>query len=179
MSRQYFTETIAWQTSDGAAIANTTTETAIFAAPTIPANMMADGRVLELIASGKLSTTGTPTITFALRWGAAVSGTLLATTEAITNGSAVTDAAWRVHLLIQTRINGATGTIIAMGHVTVNTSATASVTGVFGVSGWDAPAAVGSLNLTADTALTLGAAWGTQSASNTLTGMMYTLKSLN
>ena len=69
MSRQHWSESIFWATADGTAVANTTTETIVFPNTTIPANYMQDGRVLRLRAFGKLSTTGTPTITFAIRWG--------------------------------------------------------------------------------------------------------------
>jgi len=177
MSRQFWNETLAWATADGTAVANTTTETVIFPNVTIPANFMQDGRVLRLIAFGKLSTTGTPTITFAIRWGGVV-GTLLATSEAITNGSGVANVNWQVDALIQTRSNGSSGSLFVMGEAKVHTSATAHVSNVFGVSGYDAPAAV-TVDLTADTALSLTADWSAASASNTLTGHMYVLEALN
>lgn len=177
MPRQYWSEAIAWSTADGTAIANTTTESIIFPNLTIPANYMQDGRVLHGKAYGKLSTTGTPTIIFALRWGG-VSGTLLATTEALTNGSGVTNVNWSLEFWIQTRSNGATGTLLAMGDAVLHTSATAVLHNVFGVSGYDAPAAV-TCDLTADTALSLTADWSAASASNTLTGVQYFLNSPN
>lgn len=177
MSRQYWSESLAWATADGTAVANTTTETIIFPNITIPANYMQDGRVLRLRAFGKLSTTGTPTITFAIRWGG-VAGTLLATTEAITNGSGVANVNWEVEALIQTRVNGASGSLFVMGTAQVHTSSTAVVANTFGVSGFDAPAAV-TVDLTADTALSITADWSAASSSNTLTGHVYTVESLN
>lgn len=176
MSRQFWSEALAWSTADGTAVANTTTETIIFPNLTVPANYMQDGRVLRMQASGKLSTTGTPTMTWAIRWGG-VSGTVLATTEAITQGT-VTNANWDLNAFIQTRANGATGSLFVMGRVIVHTSATAVATNVFGVSGFDAPAAV-TVDLTADTALSITADWSAASASNTLTGHMYIVESLN
>jgi hypothetical protein len=178
MSAQNFMETIASSDIDGTPVANTTTETAIFPAPTILANYLQYGRLLLIEAFGKLSTTATPTITFVLRWGAAVTGTLLATTEAITNGSGVTNVNWGVRAWIKTRVNGSTGSLLVFGHAFVHTSATAVVTNVFSVSGYDAPAAV-TVDLTADTSLTLAATWSAASASNTLTGMMFNLVSCN
>lgn len=177
MSRQFWQESLAWATQDGTAIANTTTETIIFPNVTIPANYMQDGRTLRIRAFGKLSTTGTPTITFALRWGG-VSGTLLATTEAITCGSGVTNVNWSIEILVQARSNGSSGTLMVMGDAFVHTSATAGVSNTFGVSGYDAPAAV-TVDLTADTALSLTADWSVASASNTLTGVMYQIETLN
>lgn len=177
MSRQFWGELLSWAVADGAAIANTTNETVIFPSVTIPANYMQDGRALRLFASGKLSVTATPTIIFAIRWGG-VSGTLLATTEAITNGSGVTNVNWLVEAIIQTRVNGSAGSLLVMGQAIVHTSATAVVHNVFGVSGFDAPAAV-TADLTADTALALTADWSAASASNTLTGMIFTLEGMN
>ena len=177
MSRQYWSEVIWWSTADGTAVANTTTETIIFPNVTIPANYMSDGRLLRITASGKLSTTATPTITFALRWGG-VSGTLLATTEAITNGSGVTNVNWSLNCRVQTRVNGSSGSLLVMGDVMVNTGASSTVSSVFGVSGFDAPAAV-TVDLTADTLLSITADWSAASASNTLTGMEYIGESLN
>ena len=177
MSRQFWGETLAWATADGTAVANTTTETIIFPNITVPANYLQDGRVLRLKAFGKLSTTGTPTITFAIRFGG-VSGTLLATTEAITNGSGVSNVNWSIEALIQVRSNGSSGTLLVMGEAKVHTSSTAVSQNVFGVSGYDAPAAV-TVDLTADTALSITADWSAASASNTLTGLIYTLEALN
>ena len=178
MSRQFWNEALTWATADGTAVANTTTESAIFNGVTIPANYLQDGRVLRLRAFGKLSTTGTPTIKFGLRFGTATGGVLLWQTEAITNGSAVTSINWSLEVVVQVRTNGSTGTLIAMGDVMVNTSTSANVSQAVSVSGSDLPATA-SCDFTADTALTLTATWGTASASNTLTGVIMTIESLN
>lgn len=177
MSRQYWEEGLAWATADGTAIHTTTTETIIFPDVTFPANYMQDGRLVRLRAFGKLSTTATPTITFAIRWGG-VGGTVLATSEAITTASGAANTAWSIEAYLQTRSNGATGSVIVMGDVRVNLTASTSTVGVFGVSGFDAPAAV-TVDLTAATALSLTADWSANSASNTLTGLIYSLESLN
>lgn len=177
MSRQAWNEALAWAVSDGTAVANTTTETIIFPNVTVPANYMQDGRVLRLRAYGKLSTTGTPTITFAIRWGG-VAGTLLATSEAITCASGAANTMWSIEAFVQTRSNGSSGSLLVLGDVTVNLTASTNTSGAFGVSGFDAPAAV-TVDLTADTALSLTADWSAASASNTLTGMFYTIESLN
>ncbi len=177
MSKQYWSEELAWAVADGAAVANTASETIIFPNVTVPANYMADGRTLRLRVFGKLSTTATPTMIWRLRWGG-VAGTLLALSETLTMGSGVANVNWDLELYIQTRTNGATGTLIVMGVLRVHTAAGTVLINVWGVSGFDAPAAV-TVDLTADTALSLTAQWGTASASNTLTGLMYHLESLN
>ena len=187
MSRQSWSELLAWATADGTAIANSTTETIIFPDVTIPGNYMADGRVLELVAQGKFSTTtGPPTLRFRLRWGGAA-GTTLADSGTVTTVASVTNAIWMLRLFVQTRSNGSAGSLFVMGDVnlygavapTVGTATGAPGTAAMGSAGITAPAAVGSLNLTADTALSLTALWSAASASNTLTGHNYFIKSHN
>jgi hypothetical protein len=177
MSKQVWQEALAWATADGTAIHTTTTETIIFPNVTIPANYMQDSRVLRMRAFGKLSTTGTPTMTWAIRWGG-VAGTLIATTEAITCMNNAVTVNWGLEAYIITRSNGATGTLLCFGDVTMQNAATTVLGNVFSVSGYDAPAVV-TCDLTADTALSLTADWSASSASNTLTGMFYTIESLN
>lgn len=185
MSRQSWSETVVWTNADGTAVANSTTETIIFPNTTIGANYMADGRVLRLTAYGRHSTTGTPTLTFRVRWGG-VAGTVLCASGALVTGSAVTAAMWKLEAILQVRTNGATGTIFAVGSVRVGEDATATVGSatnagaedMMGSAGVATPAAA-TVDLTADTALSLTCQWGTASASNTLTGHVIVLESLN
>lgn len=185
MSRQYWSETITWATADGTAIANTTTETIIFPNITIPANFLQDGRVLRLTAYGRHSTTATPTLTFRLRWGG-VSGTVIAASGAITAGSGVSAAMWKLESLIQVRSNGSSGTVFAVGSArlgedaasTVGSATNAAGDDFMGSAGVATPAAV-TVDLTADTALSITATWSAASASNTLTGHVYVLEALN
>ncbi len=186
MSRQYWNECIDWADGSGSAIANTTTETAIFTAPTIPANYMKDGRTLLLRARGQYSTTGTPSLTFRVRWGAAVSGTLIATSGAITGGSGVTAAMWEVEVLMTVRSNGASGTVMALGKALLGSGTAPTVgsaTGAPGIAlmsaGGITVPATSTCALATATALTLSAAWGTGDPANTLTGLVYTLNALN
>jgi hypothetical protein len=184
MSRQFWSELLAWATADGTAIANTTTEAILFPNVTIPANFMQDGRALRLTAYGRFGTTATPTLTFAIRWGG-VSGTVLAVTGAIVT-STVTAAQWEAEAIIQTRSNGATGTLFVQGRVTLHEDAVATMGTVtnYGCvnpmcsAGVTTPAAV-TADLTADTALSLTADWSAASASNTITGHLYLLEALN
>lgn len=185
MSRQFWSETLAWATADGTAVANTTTETIIFPNITIPANYLQDGRVLRLTVYGRHSTTGTPTLTFRTRWGG-VSGTVIAASGAITAGSGVAAAMWRMEVIIQVRGNGASGSVYAMGEVelgedaanTVGSATNATALGLMGSAGVATPAAA-TVDLTADTALSISAQWSAASASNTLTGHIYLLEALN
>lgn len=185
MSRQFWSEALAWATADGTAIANSTTETIIFPNVTIPANYMQDGRILRVRAFGRHSTTATPTLTFRLRWGG-VSGTVLAASGAVTCGSAVTAAMWGLEAVIQTRSNGSSGTLFTIGEVTVGEDAASTVGSATNVAGHDflgsggvATPSTASVDLTADTALSITATWSAASASNTLTGHVYLIEGLN
>jgi len=175
MSRQFWTEALAWATASGTAVANSVTETIMFPNVTIPANFLQDGRVLHIQAQGQHSTTGTPTLIFRLRWGG-VSGTVICLSPTFTCGSGVTANLWELDLLLQVRANGSSGTVVVIGSATVQG---ATVPGqLMCVAGGATPAAT-TVDLTADAALAITATWGTQSASNTLTGWNYVISALN
>jgi hypothetical protein len=196
MSRQTWQEAHSWVTASGTAIAASTTETILFPNITIPANFMADGRVLRLRAWGGYGTTATPTLTFTIRWGG-VAGTVLAKTAALTTTSAVGGGAsmtalWEVEATIQTRVNGAAGvgSLFTCGTVITYTS-TAPTAGTVtnyglamplasGSTGGTTPVAVSSgVDLTADTALSLTATWSANNAANSIQGHIYIVESLN
>lgn len=192
MSRQFWTEQIAWATASGTAIASSTTETILFPNVTIPAGYMADGRSLRLIAYGGYGTTGTPTLTFTLRWGG-VSGTVMAKTGAIVTssgigGGASMTALWSVDMIVQVRSNGSSGTAMSNGQVilwtsTVPTAGTVTHYGmpaafVSGSTGGTTPATA-TCDFTADTALALTATWGTNNSANSIQGHNYQIISLN
>lgn len=192
MSRQFWVEVLAWATSTATAVANTATETILFPNITIPANYMQDGRALRIKAFGSYGTTATPTLIFSLRWGT-VTGTVLAkqaanvTTSAVGGGASMT-ALWELEIVVQTRSNGAAGTLMSNGTSTLFTSTlltagtvtnygqTAPITS--GSTGGTTPVAV-TVDLTADTALSLTATWGTANAANSIQGMNYELESRN
>lgn len=192
MSRQFWSETLVWATASGTAIASSTTETILFPNTVIPANFMQDGRVLRLKAYGGYGTTGTPTIIFTLRWGG-VAGTVMAKSSTVTltsgvGGGASMTALWEIELIIQVRSNGSTGTVMANGKAVMFTS-TAGTAGtvtnygmplpiVSGSTGGTTPA-VSTLDLTADTALSLTALWGTNNAANSIQGHNLIIEALN
>jgi hypothetical protein len=192
MSRQMFNETLAWATASGTAIAASTTETILFPNITIPANFMQDGRVLRARLFGAYGTTATPTLIFAVRWGG-VSGTVIAKSAAATltsgvGGGASMTAMWEAEILIQTRSNGSAGTLMTNGKVVMYTS-TAPTAGTVtnygmpmviasGSTGGTTPVAVAA-DLTADTALSITALWGTNNAANSIQGLNYTLEAMN
>lgn len=192
MSRQFWNETLTWATASGTAIANSTTETILFPNVTIPANYLQDGRVLRLAAFGAYGTTATPTIIFTLRWGG-VAGTVISKTATVTTtsgvgGGASMTAMWNLEAYIQTRSNGSSGSLMTNGRVVMDTS-TAATAGTVTNYGMPFPFASGStggttpvavtVDLTADTALSLTATWGTANAANSIQGLNYSLEALN
>lgn len=185
MSKQQWVETVAWATASGTAVANTLTETILFPNVTIPANYMQDGRTIRLRIFGQYSTTATPTMIFTVRWGG-VAGTVLCKTAAITTPSGVTAATWDIDVIMTTRSNGSAGTVMANGTMNVHAAVAptvASATGNAGTTpltaGGVTTPAVATVDLTADTALAVTLTWSAQSASNTATGLNYTIESLN
>lgn len=187
MSRQYWQELSAWATADGTAVASSTTETIIMPNVTIPGNFMQDGRVIRLTVYGKYSEPGSGTVTkiFKVRWGG-VSGTVLTTTGTITELISASNWVFGFDNILQTRSNGSSGTIIGYGDARVygGTAPTlASTTGLSGFApmtagGQTTPAAT-TVDLTADTALSITITHGQNSASTTATGQIYLIESLN
>lgn len=187
MSRQFWMECIAWATADGTLVGTSTTETILFPNVTIPANYMQDGRGLRIRAAGKYSTLGSGTVShvYTLRWGG-VGGTLLTKTGTVTLLISMTNAYFDIELMLQTRSNGATGTILADGLArafggtapTIGSATGAPAIAPMTNGGQTVPAAA-TVDLTADTALSLTITHGANSASNTATGQHYTIESLN
>jgi hypothetical protein len=185
-------ELLSWATSTATAIAASTTETILFPNVTVPANYMQDGRALRITANGSYGTTATPALTFALRWGG-VAGTVIAKsaanvlTSAVGGGASMT-ALWDAEATIQTRSNGASGSLFSNGKGTLYTSTLGTAGTVTnygmpiaiasGATGGTTPVAV-TVDLTADTALSLTALWGTSNAANSIQGMQYYLESMN
>lgn len=192
MSKQYWSETLTWATASGTAIASSTTETILFPNVTIPANYLQDGRAVRATMFGGYGTTSTPTIIFTMRWGG-VAGTVIAKSSTVTLTSGVGAGAsmtafWSLNAIIQTRSNGSSGTLMTNGEVILYTS-TAGTAGtvtnygmpvplVSGSTGGTTPA-VATADLTADTALSITATWGTNNSANSIQGHQYYLESLN
>jgi len=183
MSRQLWVEEIAdEQGINGTAITGSS-ETILFPDNTIPNGFMRDGRKLRITAWFKYSNVVTTpgSITFRLRWGG-VAGTLLATTSAIAlNITAETDIMATMVIDLTVRSNGGSGTILAMGLVTLAQQLAASnnapaFMGSAGGASTNTPAAV-TVALNADTALSL--TYQSTVTTGSITGMQYTLEALN
>lgn len=186
MSRQTWVETLTWITSSATAVANTTTETVLVPALVIPANTLQDGRALRFWLTGGVGSSGTPTITYKVRWGSATGGTILAASAAITlstvGGGASMTALWTLKGILQTRTNGATGTLFTQGeiiHYTTGTAAGTDLPLTSGTTGGTTPAVSAAVDLTADTALSITALWSAAATANSIQTHTFHLEILN
>lgn len=165
--RQYWTAPLGpLNFGSGAAYNTSVTLTDVSPTPqmTIPAGLLEPGMVLRVTAFGTFSNTGTPTLLLGAYYGG-VAGIALAATSAITTTTGATNWVWRLEYQGRIRTNGASGTIMGQGWIDLGTSLTA-------VSHRPIPEtalATVAIDTTAVKILTLGAQWGTNSASNTLT----------
>ena len=184
MSRQFWNETLAWATGDGASVNSANVETILFPNVVVPANFLQDGRCLRLRVLGKWTTTGsTPTMIFGVRWGG-VGGTLLCKTAAITTVASQTAAMWDFDVLIQTRSNGSSGSLMCNGVCRAFAGVAGTIASVTGEGlltpmtngGVITPAAV-TVDLTTDTALSVTVTPSTTAL--TLVGLNYTIEALN
>jgi hypothetical protein len=148
----------------------------------LPASLPGDlkrGTKIQVEAFGEFSTTGTPTLQIGGIYGAtpgAAGGTAFAQSAAITTGSAA--AAWSWHynawgLITQV---GSSGTLVSMGILDLGTSLTAFASSA-------APVTAAARTVTVDTTTQklwgLGAAWGTSSASNSITVYGFRVEIMN
>jgi hypothetical protein len=151
--------------ASGTALANSTTLTDISPTPqlVLGANFLTPGAVLRLTAAGVFSNTATPTLLLGFYLGG-VAGVAMATTGAVTTTTGATNWSWRLEGTFTVRSTGSAGTLFGQGVARIGSSLTAWSTVPIPNA---APA-----NITRDTtaaqAVTVGAQWGTASASNTV-----------
>jgi hypothetical protein len=166
VNQNYHSLLSAPQVGAGSAYASSVTLTDVSPVPQtiVPANGLTPGAILRLTSFGVFSTTGTPTLLLGFYWGG-VAGVALAATLANATGSGVANVPWRLELDVICRTAGSAGTVMCQGKAFIGTS----------VSAWAvAPLpqialATVAVDTTAAKAVTVGAQWGTNSASNTLT----------
>lgn len=178
MARQYWmTPVPSFHTSDGTAYASSTTLTDVSPTPPIvlAANQLEVGSEIEISACGNFSTTGTPTLLLGIYLGG-VAGVALAASSAVTTGSAA--ASWPFMLKYRgvVRSTGTSGSINGQGEFLLGTALTAFTVRPI-------PETLAARTVTIDTtaakSITIGAQWGTSSASNTLTVNDISVKMVN
>lgn len=170
MPRQYWVAPVPpFHVADGTALANSVTLTDISPTPqiTLPGyTLLEPGYELEINAAGQWSTTtGPPTLLIGLYYGG-VAGVALAASTAITTTASLTAVPWQLHYRGVVRAVGTSGQIQGSGRLYFPTSLTAFTVRAI-------PETAAARTVTVDTtiakALTIGAQWGTASASNTIT----------
>lgn len=172
MARQYWTAPIPpLLDASGTAYNTSTTLTDVSpgagtagAAITIPAGYLEEGMILRMVAFGTFSNTGTPTLLLGFYYGA-VAGIALAATSAITTTTGATNWPWRLEYTGRVRTKGASGTIMGQGSLDIATSLTAVTHRPIP----ETALATVAIDTTTQKVVSVGAQWGTNSASNTLT----------
>jgi hypothetical protein len=159
--------------ASGTALASSTTLTDVSPAPNklIPANFLLPGMRIKVRAACTFSNTSTPTLLTGVYYGG-VAGTALAATSAITTTTGATN--WPINIWYEgtVRTIGATGTIMGYGFIDLATSLTAFTHRPIP----ETALATVAIDTTTSKAITLGAQWGTNSASNTLTCVDFTVE---
>lgn len=137
------------------------------------------GQTLHFFAAGVFSNTLTPNLTLGIykntqtsSGATGVGGAALAATAATATASGVTNLIWEIEVWATFTAVGTAGTVFSYGSVILGTSATAATT--IPVPNATPQTAV-SFDTTKPNLLTVGATWGTNSASNTLTCNVFTL----
>lgn len=164
--------------ADGAAFSTFTTFQDVSPVPqlVLPQQMMDVGLELYLYANGEFSTTGTPTLSIGFWFNGAAGAaptSILAQSAAITTGTGAAAWPWEAWWRGRLRGIGSSGSFVGMGSLILGTSLTA--TSLNPVPTTQAARTV-TVDTTANRAVGVGAAWGTSSASNTIT--VHTLSAL-
>lgn len=167
-----------FHTADGAAYNTSTTLTDVAPTPAVqlPAGILEVGTRLEFYVVGRYSTTGTPTLNIGIYTGtigqAIGSGVALCTSGALTTTSGAANKTWRLEGHATVRTAGTSGTVMAMAELSnITTLATDMLPAT-------APATA-TVDTTVTRYITVGATWGTSSASNTLTVHYFGVRLVN
>lgn len=168
MPRQYWSAVLPpLHVADGAAYASSVTLTDVSRAPQkqLAAMQLEEGTELEMRARGQFSNTGTPTLLLGFYYGG-VAGVALAASSAITTTTGATAWPWKLEWRGRIRATGTSGSVQGDGVLYLGTSLTAFTIRPI-------PETAAARTVTIDTTivktLSVGAQWGTSSASNTLT----------
>lgn len=150
--------------------------------PFVAANELKLGSKVELEAYGEFSTTGTPTLQIMFLYGVAAgalasTGVTLAASGAILTASGAAAFMWHAKWVAVVTAVGSAGVIYGHGILDLGTS----LTGAPAPSPMPITAAARAVTIdtTATKTLGVGAAWGTSSASNSITVDHFTAKIVN
>jgi hypothetical protein len=173
---QLFNEDTRGIGSAGLTLATFTTAAPVFGDLVFPAHFFKVDRLVHVRARGTYGTTGAPTYTFRIQQTAGTVGTIV-TSAAVTAGTTQTNMPWELDIQIACRAVGASGALFAMGDGNWGLTSTTNA-GFYLPAAGTAPA-----NLTTDTTIQqtwqVQVACGTSSASNTVTGQILEVKTIN
>lgn len=163
-----------FQNQSGSAQSNFTAATVLEPASfTLPGFSLQVGSVLRLTARGIFSTSGTPTLTLTFYYGG-TGGVALITTGAVTTASGAANAVWEFKADMRVQTIGSSGTCLTLGTVAGITAATGfSVVPTTSSTGNQA-----TIDTTSNKAIDIAAAWGTGSASNSITCHQFLVESV-
>ena len=119
------------------------------------------GQAFLVKANGIVSTTGTPNLTLGVYYGG-VAGTALASTGAIAAGNNLSNVTWDLEVLCRVDAVGTSGSIRSIGKVV------GPYSGVPLLPASSSSANNVTVNTSTSNILTIGALWGTNSASNSI-----------
>lgn len=138
------------------------------------------GTIIRFNARGIFSNTATPTLIMGLYWGG-VAGVSIAETVAITTPSGVTTQSWNLEATSRVLSVGTSGKIITQGVVDgiESVSLTSTSAGSTLMPETTATGGEATINTSENKILTVGAKWGTSSASNTITCYQWIVEFLN
>ncbi len=188
MSRQGWSELLAWQEADGPAVANSAARSSLLISGTpvagqsgrftLPANYFDVGKVLRVTAQGRISTFTSGTLLLDVGIGSAVvfSGGAVATVVSLTNKT------WEMTALLTCRSIGATATATILGIGRLVSSAVVGSTGGAANSAMlpdSAPVVGGGFDSTVANVIDLFATWSVANAANSITLHNYALEALN
>lgn len=176
-SSYYVTPVGPFHSFSGASYNTSVTLTDVSPAPqvTIAGMALGAGSEIEIRAAGSFSTTGTPTLLLGFYYGG-VAGVALAASTAITTGSGAASWPWILDYRGVVRTIGTGGSIVGQGRLYIGTSLVATTTRFIPET---AGARTVSIDTTSAKAITVGAQWGTSSASNALVCDDISVKLLN
>jgi hypothetical protein len=172
MSRQYWLAPIPpFHNADGTALNTSTTLTDITPGTAttgvvIPSNTLEIGSEIQLHAYGFFSNTSTPTLLLGFYYGG-VAGAALAASGAITTVTAAASWPWQLYYRGRVRAIGTSGSIVGQGTLKMPASLT-QFQAEYAIPITSAARTV-TIDTTAAKVVTVGAQWGTSSASNTIT----------
>lgn len=147
--------------------------------PALAANDLKVGTKIILEADGEFSTTLTPTLQLGFIYGAtagAAGGVTIAASAAITTVSGAASFPWHMRYLGIVTAVGTSGTLYGSGILDLGTSLTALSPNALPIT---AAARSVTIDTTAAKLIGVGAAWGTSSASNSVTVDVFNVKIAN